>query len=290
MDGGQSFARREECSTSVESHLVPEGDTIYRSARSLEQWIGGLVVTGATLPRRGLHAGDVLVGTTVTGVSALGKHLFIYFSERLVLHSHMRMSGAWRVASRGELPERLSPKTVARLECSDRLAICYSAPVLDLWESGGAQEAALRRSLGESILGDEFDVGVAARRIEKFDPEIEIGVVLLDQRVAAGIGNIYRCEALFACKISPKATLGTLSTAQIVQILSVARNMMLLNTKPQVGARRNVGRGPSVLAVHGRGGSKCRECTSTVVSELFKSRYIGEPRWLYFCPQCQTLS
>lgn len=74
---------------------MPEGDTIYRSARTLEQWIGGQMVTGATLLRLGLHAGDVLAGTMVTSISAHGKHLFIYFSERLVLHSHMGMSGEW---------------------------------------------------------------------------------------------------------------------------------------------------------------------------------------------------
>jgi endonuclease-8 len=161
---------------------LPEGDTIWRTAAALRSRLVGKVVTEA----RPAHLRRV-EGTTVTAVEPAGKHLLVRFSSDLVLHSHMRMKGSWhlyRPGQRWRLPERLARAVLA---CDDAVAVCFSAPVVELIRDPSSRLA----HLGPDILADGFDPAEAVRRARLLDDQ-QLGAILLDQRVCAGIGNVYR--------------------------------------------------------------------------------------------------
>lgn len=249
---------------------MPEGDTIWRAAESLRAALQGKTLTRArpdNLKRLG--------GATVVDVKPVGKHLIIRLDNGLAVHSHMRMQGAWHVYRRGEpwrRPERLAR---ALLETDDVVAVCFSAPVVELIRD---EEASVGH-LGPDILGDGWSVGevvVKARR----RGERAIGEAMLDQRVTAGIGNVYRCEALWRERINPWTQIGQLSDERLAQLFETARAAMLANLG-QDFRRRFPGYGKG--AVHGRAGRPCPRCGTRI--EL---RAQGEhARMTYWCPACQ---
>jgi endonuclease-8 len=246
---------------------MPEGDTIHRTARALRSRLVGKVV---------LNAGPAplkrLAGATVTSVEPVGKHLLMRFSNDLVLHSHMRMNGSWHVYAPGEAwrkPERLAR---AVLLTEDVVAVCFSAPLVEL-----TREPQLGH-LGPDILGDSFDAGEVVRRARAGEAA-SLGELLLDQRVAAGIGNVYRCEALWWLRLDPWAAPGELTDEELAGLYLTVRAAMRANL---IGSGRMFpayGRS----AVHGRAGRPCRRCGSRV-----KIKVQGrDARMTYYCERCQ---
>jgi endonuclease-8 len=243
---------------------VPEGDTIFRTAATLRARLTGRRIVRAAPPEL-----ERLAGSEVVDVESEGKHLFIHFSNGLALHSHMRMTGAWHVYDPGQrwrMPARLAR---AVLEVEGCTAVLFRAPVVGLVRSR-SRDATGR--LGPDLLGAQVDLDRIVSRARSLGP-VPVGELLLDQRAAAGIGNIHRCELLWARRINPWRPAGALADGELRQLYAEASS----------GLRRGVRPGPHRHAVHGRGGRPCPRCGT-----LIQVRPQGElARLTYWCPSCQ---
>lgn len=250
---------------------MPEGDTIFRTAERLRAALQGKRVVSAQPEQL-----KRLAGTTVSDVQPVGKHLMIRFDNGLVLHTHMRMRGTWQVYPRGQKAARSAWQLKAILETDDVVAACFAAPLVELIRD----ESLHVGHLGPDVLGDSWDVQAVVRRARSLGTAA-IGEVVLDQRVTAGIGNVYRCEALWQRRLNPWKPVDQLADDELATLFEVARRAMLANLGG--GPRRRFpgyGRG----AVHGRGGRPCPRCGTPI-----KVRAMGEhARLVYWCPACQT--
>lgn len=250
---------------------MPEGDTIFRTAEKLRGALQGKRVVSARPDRL-----RRLAGTTVRDVQPVGKHLMIRFDNGLALHTHMRMRGVWQVYARGQQWSRPEWQLRALLETEDLVAACFAAPVVELVRD----ESTKVGHLGPDILGADWDVHVVVKRARSLG-SVPVGELLLEQRVTGGIGNVYRCEALWQRKMNPWKRSEDLSDEELAGLFEAARHAMLANLGG--GFRRRFpgyGRG----AVHGRAGRPCPRCGT-----LIKARAQGEQaRMAYWCPQCQS--
>ena len=165
---------------------MPEGDTIHRAARNMQQALGGKVVTRfeTMLPKLERHD---IAGRTIERVHAVGKHLYIELGDGIALHTHMRMNGEWHLYRRGEKWMRPRGDMRIVIETEDWTAVAFNVPVADFE----------RPDVGPDLLADDFDADEAFRRLRALGGE-EIANALLDQRAVSGIGNIWKSETLFA--------------------------------------------------------------------------------------------
>ncbi|TMF37373.1 MAG: Fpg/Nei family DNA glycosylase [Chloroflexi bacterium] len=249
---------------------MPEGDTIWRTAATLRQGLEGKRVLAARP-----DALKRLAGTTITEVKPVGKHLLIRFDNGLAIHSHMRMQGSWHLYKRGERWRRPAWQIKALLETDDVVAVCFGAPVVDLVRD----ETTKVGHLGPDILSDDWTAREVVARARSFGATA-LGEVLLDQRVTAGIGNVYRCEALWHTRINPWTKTTDLDDAQLTALFETAHEAMRANLNGGFKRRfPGYGRG----AVHGRGGRPCPRCGTRI-----RVRAQGEhARLTYWCPACQ---
>jgi endonuclease-8 len=211
-------------------------------------------------------------------VEARGKHLLISFSDGRTLHSHMGMTGSWHLYRPSE-PWRLRERAArAVLETDDAVAVCFTPQTLELL-SKPAEEAERIRRLGPDLSGDTPDLDEAVQRLRTLKPAAtEIGVALLDQRISAGIGNVYKSETLAACGVDPFAPIGDLRDDQVHELFATAS--ALLRRNAGTAMRSTV---PGGLAVYSRAGRLCRRCGTAI-----RSRRQGEhARTTYWCPTCQ---
>jgi endonuclease-8 len=249
---------------------VPEGDTIWRTAAALRPRLVGrqvLAARPASLAR--------LAGTTVTAVDTVGKHLSVRFDNGLSLHTHMRMHGSWHVYRPGERWRRPERQARAVLEVAGTVAVLFNAPVVEL--TRGDDRTA---HLGPDILAGDLDLDRVVRRARSLG-DVPAGELLLDQRVTAGIGNVYRNEALWAERVNPWTGAASLSDAQLRALFACAHLAMRANLRSMEWARRFPGYGRG--AVHGRGGRSCPRCGTRI-----EVRAQGEQaRLTYWCPKCQ---
>ncbi len=224
-------------------------------------------------------------GTVVEAVEARGKHLLVRFADGSVLRTHMRMSGSWHLYRTGERWQRPPHLMRVLVEVDGWVAVCFSAPVV-VWERGplGDPSTGVPDHLGPDLCNPEIDLEPAldralARMARYGGPTDEIKPVLLDQRVACGVGNVYANEVLFACAVNPFTPLGALDGASRRRLLGTASRLLRANLDP--GPRATV---PEGLAVYGRHGRPCRRCGTAV-----RGRRQGDhARSTYWCPTCQA--
>jgi endonuclease-8 len=224
------------------------------------------------------------VGSTVESVEARGKHLLMGFDCGLTLHCHLRMTGSWHVYPVGERWRKPARQARLVLEAGDRLAVCFNAPVLELVETRRLASLPSLAGLGPDVLAPgPLDLGRVRARARARAPERPtVGELLLDQGVAAGIGNIYRCETLFICRVSPDTPSGDLDDATIDRLWSTASRLMAQNAAGSAIAR-DLGGGPERPWVYRRTGRPCRRCGT-----LIRRAELGrEARTVYWCPACQ---
>ncbi len=266
---------------------MPEGDTLYRTAATLHRWLAGRDVTAASTTVPGLPAGR-LVGQRVERVEAWGKHLLVRFASGQTLHSHLRMSGSWHVYSLGD--PWLRPHRQARLvlTCGDRTAVCFNAPVVELLAARAEQVHPALARLGPDVLADDVDLDAIRRRIRARPDELALGEVLLDQTLVAGIGNIWRCEALFAEGHNPWKPQVQLEDHELDALVARASRLMRASAgiipEPRPGFSDAVPSGrPFSRWVYQRQGRPCRRCGTIVVAR----RQGEQARTAYWCPTCQ---
>jgi endonuclease-8 len=261
---------------------MPEGDTILRAARTLSRAISGKeldrLALGSVRDRGPLREIELRPHVRIEGVEARGKHLLISLSDGRTLHSHMGMTGSWHLYRPGEPWRPRERAARAVLETEDAVAVCFTPQTLELL-SEPAEDAERIRRLGPDLSVDGADVAEAARRLRGLrPPETEIGVALLDQRVSAGIGNVYKSETLSACRIDPFTHIGDLTDDEVRDLFATASALLRRNAATVM--RSTV---PGGLAVYGRAGRPCRQCGTAI-----RSRRQGEhARTTYWCPSCQ---
>jgi endonuclease VIII len=274
---------------------MPEGDSIFRSAQTLDRALARRVVTRfeSVLPALTRIDEDApIAGRTVQRVWSQGKHLLVEFSGDLVLRTHMRMNGSWHIYRPGERWRR--PRHQARLviETDAFVAVAFNVPVAEFYTARKlAREPALRH-LGPDLLGETFDEDDAVAGLRARGP-LGIGDALLDQRAVAGIGNVYKSEVCFLCRINPFTPVDRLSDDEVRTLVRTARRLLQANVAPGADAgiatyhpvRRTTGRADAEerLWVYRRARRACRRCRAPIQ----RSRQGLDARSTYWCPVCQ---
>jgi endonuclease-8 len=274
---------------------VPEGDTIYRAARALGLALEGKVVMRfetALAPLASVDDDTPVSGRTVEKVESRGKWLLIHFSGDLTLVTHMLMSGSWhlyRVGERWQRPRREMRVVIATAEFE---AVAFNVPVAKFYSARTLAWNSAIPKLGPDLLSAEFAADDAKARMLAHGDE-EIANVLLNQRVMAGLGNVYKSEVLFACGVHPFRLVNSLPRAEVDCILERARRFLEANVKDgadggmvtYTGLRRTTrAADPGArLWVYRRQGKECRRCGATILMQ----RQGPGARSSYWCPVCQ---
>jgi endonuclease-8 len=260
---------------------MSEGDTIHRAASALRTALAGKMMIRFDAPS--LVGPSPQAGRVVERVESHGKHLEIEWGDGLILHTHMRMSGSWHLYRTGDQWRKGYRQMRATMEVEDWVAVCFNAPVVETYRVPDRRRHPGMGRLGPDMCKPDTDLGAVVNLLLSYpDASERLGEVLLDQRVMCGVGNVYRCEVLWADELSPFAPVGELSEHDAVRIANTAASLLRANL-------HNTDRvtAPGVkggLAVYGRNGQPCHRCGGTIAS-----RRVGQNRrLLYWCPGCQV--
>jgi endonuclease-8 len=269
---------------------MPEGDTLFRTAAGLRPHLVGRDVTAAHAQGPGpvpqVHR---LIGHRIDAVESQGKNLLIRFDGGLELRTHLRMHGSWHRYRPGERWRRPPARARLVLEVPGSVAVCFDAPVVELFEQRAEPLHRSLSRLGPDLLSADFNAAEAIRRLRAPErTDFEIAVALLDQRALAGIGNVYKSEILWIERLSPFRTVGDVSDATLDGVVATARRLLLANADMRRGPERVTTGGdrgaPGALYVYRRGGRPCRRC-GTPISVIRQGTDL--PRATYWCPRCQ---
>jgi endonuclease-8 len=258
---------------------VPEGDSYVHAAHAARPVLLGeqvLTVAGSAPSVRRYSAR--ILGSTVTAVRTHGKHLVIDLESGYSVHVHLAMNGTLRVRPAG--PVRPGP---ARLLLATAQGVVTVSGTRDVEaDRTPAIEARVLGPLGPDLIADEFDWDDFAKRARGADPATTVADFLLDQRVMAGVGNVYKCEVAFLERLHPAQPIATLDFARLHDLAERSRTLLRANRRP--GRRITTGDYRRPLWVYGRDGRACRRCGTAVRRAWFGS---AEPRVTYWCPGCQ---
>lgn len=273
---------------------MPEGDTVWLAAQRLHDRMAGEMITESDFRWPSLATASV-TGQTLLEVVPRGKHLLFRFDDGRTLHTHFRMEGSWHLYRHSD-QWRGGPTTQVRavLRTADWVAVGYRLPVMELLAT--SDEGSAVGHLGPDILGPDWDLRIALANL-RTRPERAIGMALLDQRNLAGIGNIYRTEALFLAGVHPATPVG--QVPDLAAVVEHARRLMEPNkARPSQSTTGEEGFGRAHY-VFERGRKPCRRCGSAIKVEkqaddlgegtvsLLGRGAAGAPRLTYWCPTCQ---
>jgi endonuclease-8 len=282
---------------------MPEGDTIYRAARALQRAIGGRIVTGfdtGLAPLARVNDDIPIIGRTIEKVESRGKWCLMRFSGDLILVTHMLMSGSWHIYRTGEKWRMGRNRMRVVIRTADFEAVAFNVPVAEFHTARSLERHTQIPKLGPDILSEEFTVESGIKRLADHAaayPNAEIAVALLNQRVLAGLGNVYKSEVAFAAGVNPFRTMSTITPHEMETMVDHAQRYMQANVLDGSGGssgggivtyfgnRRTTGNSnrDERLWVYGRQGEECRRCGTAIMM-----RKQGEQaRSTYWCPQCQ---
>jgi endonuclease-8 len=277
---------------------VPEGDTIFRTARSLGRALGGKPVTvfRSTYPLLTRFNDDTpLAGQTVERVEARGKWLLIHFSGGGTLATHMLMSGSWHIYRHGERWQQPRFNMRIVIENSDYIAVGFRVPVAEMHTAQSLARQTRIPCEQIDVLSADFNAAEAERRVQAHDSE-EIADVLLHQGVLAGVGNVFKSEICFVTGINPFCKVSALRQDQLQASIAAAQRLVRANvledsgdTIVTYGGRRRRTTHESdpgaSLWVYGRNGEPCRRC-----GEPIRRRIQGpDARVTFWCARCQPM-
>ena len=272
---------------------MPEGDTIFRAARTLHHALVGQQVDRFESVYPALTRVDTdrpLHGRTIESVSARGKHLLMAFSGDLTLHTHMRMHGSWHIYKPLERWHRPQHDMRIVIDTPKYVAVAFNVPVAEFLTSADLARHEGIQALGPDLADPAFDGVEVIRRAKARGPEA-IHETLLNQRVVSGIGNVFKSEVLFQARVSPFTPTSSLDDDALKRIVEVARKQMAMSIAPREATlspargRRTTGSldPRESLWVYSRGGKPCRICGTPI-----RSKQTGaDARLTYWCPRCQ---
>ena len=252
---------------------MPEGDTLFNTALTLRPALLGESLTAVNIRSRGMYR--LRVGDVVRSVEAVGKFLEIVVERGLALRTHLHMTGVWHLYEQGERWRR--PRHLARavLETESHVAVCFAAPTVEV---GPAADDRLAH-LGPDLCHADVDLDAVLERVAGSDSSTEIAEVLLDQRLAAGIGNVYKNEVLWACEVSPFRPLADVDEPMRRRLYETAAEQLQANL-----GRWKRQTHPKGLAVYNRAGQGCYRCLGRI--RTIEHGDIGRRTW--WCADCQT--
>lgn len=252
---------------------MPEGDTVFRTAATLRDALAGRTLTRCDIrvPR---YADVDLSGYVVDEVLSRGKHLFVRVGPASI-HSHLKMDGSWRIAPSGVPVHKIR----ILLRAGDVTAAGIDLGVLEVLDRGHDMDAVAH--LGPDLLGGDWDPRRAASNLAA-DPDRPIAAALLDQRVMAGVGNVYCNELCYLFGRLPTSPVGTLADPHRVVVR--AREMLWANRLRRGRTTTGNTRPGQQLWVYGRGGEPCRRCGTRIA----RAGQSDAERVSYWCPSCQS--
>jgi endonuclease VIII len=259
---------------------MPEGDTIHYAANRIRPVLEGHVPDELVTPHPRFARDrwpDRLAGRAVRSVDAHGKHLFLRFEGGLTIHSHLRMSGSWRVLDRGARWPRSPRSAWLKLRRGEREVLQFNGPVLELMTDSRTRLDRRIAGLGPDILAPELDEETFLRRLREDDPTRPIGDALLDQRTIAGIGNLWKVEGCFAAQIDPWRRTGEVSDEEVLSIVGEARSRMRISAVDGIQDRFKV--------IYGKAGRPCPRCGPRAMIQV-RGQW-EDNRRTYWCPSCQ---
>ena len=271
---------------------MPEGDTIFRAAQTLHRVFAGKTVTRfeSMFPALNRIAEDSpIVGRVIESIASRGKHLLMTFSGDLILRTHMRMNGSWHVYPNGARWRRPVRDMRLLVGTAEAVAVGFNVPVAEFIAARDLARHSPLQSLGPDLLGS-FNRDEARRRMRQH-PHESIADVLLNQRVVAGIGNVFKTEILFLAGIDPFTTTSALSDDQLDRVLAIALEQLRANvmspaqTLSQAVGRRTTRRldPREKLWAYGRSGQPCRRCGAMIRA----TKTAPDGRLTFWCPVCQ---
>jgi endonuclease VIII len=257
---------------------MPEGDTIHHAAHRIRPVLEGRVPDELLTPHPRFGADrwpEKLAGRTVEAVGAHGKHLFLHFEGGRVIHSHLRMTGAWGVYRAGQRWGRSARRAWLVLRAGGHEVVQFDGPVLELMTASRVRFDQRIAGLGPDILAPELDEGRFLSLLRADDPTRPIGDALLDQRTIAGIGNLWKCEGCFDAGVDPWRPAGDVSDDEALRVVRLTRPRMQQSARDGYQVR--------APAIYGRVGRPCPRCGAKI-----RSRGQGDDnRTTYWCPECQ---
>lgn len=271
---------------------MPEGPSIKVTADRLRNAIGGKMInTFSSSLKKSIAEGwrAKIEGHHVDVVRSIGKHLLVELSSGYVLYSHMMMWGAWHVYAPDETWQKPPQRARAVLHTSDAVAVLFNAPVCELIHRDQLAQHITATS-GPDLLGETFDIDAARQRFYAPEhAEREVGELIMDQQVLAGIGNILKSEILFKAGIHPQRMPGTVTPDEFERMIVVAREQMRRSYELGTfeGAFLPDGveiEGGKYGYVYRRRGYPCAVCDTPI---RMVRQGVGQ-RMTWYCPQCQT--
>jgi len=277
---------------------MPEGDTIYRTARALGRALTGKPITAFHSEYAQIaasHDQTPITGLTITEIEARGKYLLIHFSDERILATHMLMSGSWHIYRPGESWQQ--PRSNARiiLETADFVAVGFRVPIARIYTPETLRRDRKIPKTENDVLSPNFDPAKAVQRLMKRGSD-ELGDALLRQDILAGVGNVFKSEICFLLGLSPFRPVSTLTEKQAAEIVATAQKLLAANVLEDSDNlivtysglnRRTTGHADPTanLWVYGRKNEPCRRCSTPI------RRALQGPnaRSTYWCPNCQPL-
>jgi endonuclease-8 len=258
---------------------VPEGDAVWRTARSLDRMLSGHVLTRTDF-RVPKHATVDLSGEHVRGTFARGKHLFTRIGERFTLHTHLKMEGSWRIHRAGDRWGLPAADARVVLATHDVEAVGFSLGVVELLARD--MEGDPVAHLGPDLLGPDWDEDEAVRRL-LLDPERTTYEALLDQGNLAGIGNVYASELCFLAGVQPETPVA--GVPDLRRLVRRAKAVLEANKeRPEIVTTGDLRRGQRTW-VYGRQRQACKRCGTAIASAKLGAP--GRERTAFWCPSCQ---
>ncbi|WP_313813870.1 DNA-formamidopyrimidine glycosylase family protein [Glutamicibacter sp.] len=274
---------------------MPEGDSVYQATARLHQALAGHILLHSDFRVPALSTTD-LSGYVFKEVRPRGKHLLMrlappaaadpaFRQPELTLHSHLLMEGRWELYAPGQRWKRPAHTARVVLACESVTAVGFDIAQVRLVPTENEDE--LVGHLGPDLLGPDWDPQRAVENLQA-QPERSIGDALLDQRIMAGIGNIYRSEVLFLTRLHPLTTIG--QVVNLEKVVEMSRRLLQINKGRPRRVTTGQARTREPYWVYGRGTKPCLRCGTKIQQFKLASDTPGQDRDCYFCPSCQPES
>ncbi len=255
---------------------MPEGDTIWRVANRLRPALLDAELRRFEAPR--LVGPRPRIGERIVAVDAVGKHLLVRFERGVTIQTHLRMTGSWHLYRPGERWQKARHLARLVIGVDGWDAVCFAAPVVRAAAPGVDPVA----HLGPDLTGPDPDLDAVLDRLAALaDSDTIVADALLDQRVAAGIGNVYKSEVLWSCRVHPATRVIDVASPRRAQLYETAHRFLRANLGP--GGRVTAPGVPGGLAVYGRRGAACPRCRTPITAATMGTT----ARSTYWCERCQ---